>query len=185
MIAIGDIESFFNENFFKKVPAQERKIDHRHNAEEIKFNGVPESQYEPYYNTYIPYNSTQPRFEETPIPSNPIFTKKHGLSSEIEKESKSFTSRITDSQTAFMKNRQRLEKTPISSKPIFTKKHGLNSELDQDTKSFTSGITDTQRAFMKNNILDQHDNKVCYIELFIIIRHPKFYSKHKHSKLCI
>jgi hypothetical protein len=33
LIAIGDIESFFNENFFKKVPAQERKIDHRHNAE--------------------------------------------------------------------------------------------------------------------------------------------------------
>ena len=134
LIAIGDIESFFNENFFKKVPAQERKIDHRHNAEEIKFNGVPESQYEPYYNTYIPYNSTRPR----------------------------------------------LEKSPISSKQIFTKKHGLSSDLDQESKSFTSGITATQRAFMKNNILDQHDNKVCYIELFIIIR--QFYSKHKHSK---
>ena len=175
LIAIGDIESFFNENFFKKVPAQERKIDHRHNAEEIKFNGVPESQYEPYYNTYIPYNSTRPRFEETPIPSSPIFTKKHGLSSEIDKESKSFTSKITDSQTVFMKNRPRLEKTPISLKPKFTKKNGLNSELDQEIKSFRSGITDTQRAFMENNILDQHDNKVCYIELFIII-------KQKHSK---
>ena len=105
MIAIGDIESFFNENFFKKVPAQERKIDHRHNAEEIKFNGVPESQYEPYYNTYIPYNSTRPRLEKTPISSKPVFTKKYGLSSELlDPEMKSFTSEITATQRAFMKN---------------------------------------------------------------------------------
>ena len=105
LIAIGDIESFFNENFFKKVPAQERKIDHRHNAEEIKFNGVPESQYEPYYNTYIPYNSTRPRVEKTPISSKPVFTKKYGLSSELlDPEMKSFTSETTATQRAFMKN---------------------------------------------------------------------------------
>ena len=104
LIAIGDIESFFNENFFKKVPAQERKIDHRHNAEEIKFNGVPESQYEPYYNTYIPYNSTRPRLEKTPISSRQTFTKKHGLSSNLDQEMKSFTSGITATQRAFMKN---------------------------------------------------------------------------------
>ena len=49
MIAIGDIESFFNENFFKKVKPVERAIDHRHNAD-VKFNGSPEHAYEPYYN---------------------------------------------------------------------------------------------------------------------------------------
>ena len=65
LIAIGDIESFFNENFFKKVPVQERKIDHRHNgAEEVRFNGSPETDYEPFYNRRIPYNATKSKHDD-------------------------------------------------------------------------------------------------------------------------
>ena len=42
------------------MPPVERKIDHRHNAE-VRFNGSPETAYEPFYNTYIHYNATRPK----------------------------------------------------------------------------------------------------------------------------
>lgn len=44
---LGDIEKFFNENFFQKIPASQRTKVMDKNKLENFMHGVPESAYEP------------------------------------------------------------------------------------------------------------------------------------------
>ena len=107
LIAIGDIESFFNENFFKKVQPVERKIDHRNNAE-VRFNGSPETAYEPFYNTYIHYNATQPNFHYKPEKlKKPSFRKQHHFSN-LDEEITAFKSPKVDPRPIF-KDQKKLD----------------------------------------------------------------------------
>jgi hypothetical protein len=87
------------------VPVQERKIDHRNNAE-VRFNGSPETHYEPFYNTYIPYNSTRPKHVND-ISPKPTFPKiKNGFN-------------LQEEMNAFKSPKRNI-------RPIFTEKPVLN-----------------------------------------------------------
>ena len=44
---LGDIEKFFNENFFQKIPASEQSKQLANNKLKDFMHGVPESAYEP------------------------------------------------------------------------------------------------------------------------------------------
>ena len=80
------------------MPVQERKIDHRHNAD-VRFNGSPETHYEPFYNTYIPYNSTRPKHENA-ISSKPTFPKQNN-GFNLDDEMKAFKSPTLDPRPVF------------------------------------------------------------------------------------
>ena len=187
MIAIGDIESFFNENFFKKVPVQERKIDHRHSAvsDAARFNGAPETHYEPFYNTYIPYNETQSKKleEEAVQPSKPTFSNRPNyFNRDIpepepiipkpydfdlgEKKSVPYkSSNIEDNLSSTTPNFQREydfkigAERPTLSKSSFTKQQNKFS-LDKEMKDFNSQKLDGIPQFPKKNVFDEHSSQV-------------------------
>lgn len=186
LIAIGDIESFFNENFFKKVPVQERKIDHRHSAasDVTRFNGSPETHYEPFYNTYIPYKSTRsrqpedevksikPTFSNRPnhfnrdIPlSKPNFPKTYDFDLGEEK-SVPHKAPITTAKPTFQRQYDFKigEEKTISSKPTFPK-HKNSFDFDKEMNDFQSPKLDGMPKFPQKNVLDEHSNQVNKVKM--------------------
>lgn len=186
MIAIGDIESFFNENFFKKVPVQEREIDHRKGpaSDVTRFNGSPETHYEPFYNTYIPYNSTKPKEPKEEVqPSKPTFSNRPNHFNRDISDSKPIFPKPYDfdlgekKSVPYKSSQFERENDFSSTKPNFQRQYDFRIgdekpirakapkqenkfSLDKEMKDFEMSNLNGMPKFPEKNVFDEHSAQV-------------------------